>query len=52
MRQKHIDRLSRNECNPMGGVIFLDILSNMERASDHALNVAQTVIKNNSKEMQ
>jgi phosphate:Na+ symporter len=51
MRQKHIDRLSRNECNPMGGVIFLDILSNMERASDHALNVAQTVIKNNSKEI-
>jgi phosphate:Na+ symporter len=49
MRQKHIDRLSRNECNPMGGVIFLDILSNMERASDHALNVAQTVIKNNSR---
>jgi Na+/phosphate symporter len=33
----------------MGGVIFLDILSNMERASDHALNVAQTVIKNNSR---
>jgi phosphate:Na+ symporter len=49
MRQKHIERLTKNECNPMGGVIFLDILSNMERASDHALNVAQTVIKNNSK---
>lgn len=48
LRQKHIDRLAKNECNPIGGVIFLDILSNMERASDHALNVAETVLKNSS----
>lgn len=40
MRDKHIERLSRNICNPSAGVIFLDILSNLERISDHAYNIA------------
>ena len=40
MRDKHIERLSKNECNPSAGVVFLDILSNLERISDHAYNVA------------
>ena len=40
MHPKHIERLSKNECNPSAGVVFLDILSNLERISDHAYNVA------------
>ena len=48
LRQKHIDRLTANLCSPMAGVTFLDILTNMERVSDLALNVAQVVIKNNT----
>lgn len=40
MRDKHIERLSGNICNPSAGVIFLDILSNLERISDHAYNIA------------
>ena len=40
MRDKHIDRLSKNICNPSTGVVFLDILSNLERISDHAYNIA------------
>ena len=40
IRDKHIERLSKNECNPSAGVVFLDILSNLERISDHAYNVA------------
>lgn len=40
MREKHIERLSRQICNPSSGVIFLDIVSNLERISDHAYNVA------------
>lgn len=46
LRQKHIDRLTANLCSPMVGVVYLDILTNMERVSDLALNVAQVVIKN------
>ena len=40
LRDKHIERLSNNICNPSAGVIFLDILSNLERISDHAYNIA------------
>lgn len=48
LRQKHIDRLTANLCSPLVGVVYLDILTNLERVSDLALNVAQVVIKNNT----
>ncbi|MDR1766806.1 MAG: Na/Pi cotransporter family protein [Lachnospiraceae bacterium] len=40
LREKHIERLARGECVPSAGVVFLDLLSNMERLSDHAQNIA------------
>lgn len=40
MREKHIERLSSGQCEPSSGVVFLDILSNLERISDHAYNLA------------
>ena len=40
MREKHIERLSAGECEPSSGVVFLDVLSNLERISDHAYNLA------------
>ena len=40
LREKHIDRLSKGKCEPQAGVIFLDILTGLERVSDHAVNVA------------
>lgn len=40
LREKHILRLSNNECKPSAGVQFLDIVSNLERMSDHAYNIA------------
>lgn len=40
LREKHIERLSKNECSAEAGVIFLDIISNLERISDHAQNIA------------
>ncbi len=46
LRNKHIDRLVANQCDPMTGVIFLDVLTNLERVSDHALNVAQVILEN------
>ena len=44
IRGEHMQRLTSGECNPRVGVIFLDALTNLERVSDHALNVAQGVI--------
>lgn len=40
MREKHIQRLSSGQCEPSSGVVFLDVLSNLERISDHAYNLA------------
>lgn len=40
LREKHIERLSNGVCKPSAGVVFLDIISNLERVSDHAYNLA------------
>lgn len=40
LREKHIERLSAGECQPPAGVVFLDLISNLERISDHAYNLA------------
>ena len=38
--QNHVNRLMNNECEPMGGVIFTDMSIDLERCSDHAINIA------------
>lgn len=40
MREKHIRRLAAGECSSSAGVVFLDVISNLERISDHAYNLA------------
>ncbi|MBR1737538.1 MAG: Na/Pi cotransporter family protein [Firmicutes bacterium] len=44
LRSLHIERLSKNECDAKSSIVFLDLLTNLERASDHALNVAEAVL--------
>lgn len=39
LRAKHIQRLSAGECDPSSGVVFLDIIGNLESISDHATNI-------------
>lgn len=39
-RKNHIDRITQQECDPERGVIFADVLSNLERIGDHAHNIA------------
>ncbi len=36
----HVDRLMRSECDPLSSVIFSDIVTDLERCSDHAINIA------------
>lgn len=43
LREKHIERLSKNLCKPTSGVVFLDLLTNLERISDHADNMSTYV---------
>ena len=44
LRTRHIERLSQNACNATSGVVFLDVISNLERISDHASNIALSVL--------
>ena len=39
-RDNHIKRMSAGECNTVAGIVFLDIIGNLERVTDHANNLA------------
>jgi len=41
--QNHIKRLMDSNCEPRGGVVFNDMVSDLERCSDHAINIAASV---------
>lgn len=43
-RANHIERLNNLACQPSAGVIFLDLISNLERISDHSSNIAKYVL--------
>jgi len=43
LRAGHIGRLNRSECHPTSGIVFLDLVSNLERIADHAANIADLV---------
>jgi len=43
LRENHIRRLNNNECSVNAGVIFLDIVTNLERIADHGVNIAGIV---------
>jgi phosphate:Na+ symporter len=44
-RQGHIDRLNANVCRPEADVIFVEVLRNLERISDHADNLGVSVMR-------
>jgi len=43
-RKKHIMRLNEGNCSPQAGMVFVDIVSNLERIGDHAVNIAEAVL--------
>ena len=45
LRKAHIERINTKRCFPPSGVIYLDVLSNLERIADHATNIAQLVVE-------
>ena len=48
-RNNHIERVNKQLCKPNAGVIFLDVLSNLERVSDHSSNIAYYVLDSHLK---
>ena len=45
LQQNHVERLTRNECTPAAGMLFSDVVSGLERVSDHATNIAFSIIE-------
>ncbi|MHC4914736.1 MAG: Na/Pi cotransporter family protein [Planctomycetota bacterium] len=39
--QNHVHRLEQGECNLTSGVVFLDMVANLEKVGDHLTNIAQ-----------
>ncbi len=45
IKDKHIERFSKGECSVDTGTLFVEILSNLERISDHCSAIAVNVIQ-------
>ncbi len=45
MKHGHIERLRKNECTIEQGFVFNDLVTNLERVSDHCSNIAACVIE-------
>ncbi|MBQ3180886.1 MAG: Na/Pi cotransporter family protein [Firmicutes bacterium] len=45
MKNRHIDRMQRGLCSLEKGFIYLDVLTNLERISDHCSNLAVCIIE-------
>ncbi|MFD2679977.1 Na/Pi cotransporter family protein [Bacillus seohaeanensis] len=43
-RKKHILRINEGRCSGQAGIVFVDIISNLERIGDHAVNIAEAVL--------
>ena len=44
LKTRHIERLKGGDCTVDGGIVFLELLTNLERISDHCSNIAVYVI--------
>ncbi len=48
LKNRHIERLKQGKCSVEGGVVLLDILTNLERIADHCSNIALYILDYNS----
>ena len=44
LRRSHVQRMSDGICTPEGGLIFIDLVDNIEKIGDHLTNIAQAII--------
>ncbi|MCL7747202.1 Na/Pi cotransporter family protein [Halalkalibacter alkaliphilus] len=44
LRKQHIQRVNDGKCSGSAGIVFVDIVSNLERIGDHSVNIAEAVI--------
>ncbi|GLY09969.1 Na/Pi cotransporter family protein [Pseudobacillus badius] len=44
LRKQHILRMNEGLCTGQAGIVFVDIISNLERMGDHAVNIAEAIL--------
>ncbi|MCL1951285.1 MAG: Na/Pi cotransporter family protein [Oscillospiraceae bacterium] len=42
--ETHIKRLKAGDCDPRSGVVFTDMVTDLERCADHATNIAYSIL--------
>ena len=45
MTEQHIERLENNECSPASSGVFINLVSNLERAGDHLSYIAHAIVE-------
>lgn len=51
LRARHIDRLRIGDCSIEAGFVWSDLITNMERVSDHCSNIAGCVMDTKDQNM-
>lgn len=44
-RNAHIQRLQAEKCSAISSILFLDVISNLERVGDHSKNITDTIVE-------
>lgn len=44
LQEAHVERLTRGECDAETGMIYTDVVSNIERVADHSTNIAFSIM--------
>ncbi len=44
LKKMHIKRLTDGVCQPKSSILFLELINNIERVGDHAMNIAEAQI--------
>ena len=44
LKKSHVNRLNKGICDVKSGVVFMDLIDNLEKIGDHLTNIAQGVI--------
>jgi len=45
LRKSHVSRLNEGKCSLISGIVFIDLVDNLEKIGDHLTNVAQGVLE-------
>jgi len=44
LRRAHLKRINCGECSPFTGIVFVEVLRNLERIGDHSVNIVEPVL--------